>query len=41
MKQLGWAAAARLTGVLGTLWLAEPSGAALSDEVDSWRLRGL
>lgn len=35
------AAAACLTGVLGTLWLAEPSGAALSDEVDSWRLRGL
>lgn len=28
-----------LTGVLGTLWL--PSGVAFSDDVDSWRVRGL
>lgn len=40
-KVSSWAAVARLTGVLGTLWLVEPSGTVLSDEVDSWRLRGL
>lgn len=30
-----------LTGVLGTLWLLRPSGVEFSEEVDSWRVRGL
>lgn len=27
--------------MLGTLWLLRPSGAEFSEDVDSWRVRGL
>lgn len=27
--------------MLGTLWLLKPSGAEFSEDVDSWRVRGL
>lgn len=30
-----------LTGVLGMLWLPGPSGVEFSEDVDSWRVRGL
>lgn len=30
-----------LTGVLGTLWELGPSGVEFSEDVDSWRVRGL
>lgn len=30
-----------LTGVLGMLWLLGPSGVEFSEDVDSWRVRGL